>query len=128
MMRTVQLALAQRVGVSMVGRARHRAARARPRLASAPHTVMVAIRAAAAQWRGVGIQRAAKHAALPLAVLLHGSAAHARVLVGMVVRAEARAATQRVGMAMLAALVHLAPRAAARLALALSLRRPYTPI
>ena len=44
------------------------------------------------------------------------------------VRAEARAATQRVGMAMLTALVHLAPLAAARLALALPLRRPYTPI
>ena len=121
MMRTVQLALAQRVGVSMVGRARHRAARARPRLAGAPHAMVVAIRAATAQRRGVSIQRAAEHAALPLAVLLHGSAAHARVLVGMVVHAEALAATQRVGMAMLAALVHLASLAAARVALALPL-------
>ena len=59
-----------------------------------PHAVVVAVQAAAAKRRGVGVEAAAPHVALALAVLLDASAANARVLVGVVVAAEALAAAE----------------------------------
>ena len=51
-------------------------------------------RGAGAQRRGVSVEGAAPRTALPLPVLLDASAAHARVLVRMVVPAEALPTTQ----------------------------------
>jgi len=97
MVRAKALAPTQRLGVRVLGRAGDRAAHTRLRLSSTAHTVVVAEGAAAAQRRGVGVERAAPHAALALAVLLDARAANACVLIGVVVCAEAPAAAQRLG-------------------------------
>ena len=108
----------------MLTGARHRAAHSKLGEPCATNTVMVAERAATAQWRSVGVARATPHFALPLAMLSYAGAPHARVLVRVVVAAEALTAPKRGRDGIRARSMHLAPLAEPRCAFALPLRRP----
>ena len=95
MVRAEGAALAERLGVTVLRRAGDRAPRPAQRVPGAAHAMVVAEEAAAAQRRGVSVAGAAPDVTAALAVLLDAGAAHARVLVGMVVAAVELATPQR---------------------------------
>ena len=91
----VQLAVAQRLRVHVLGGARHGAARAGLRQPHAAHAVVVAVGAAATERGGIGIAATAPHSASALAVLALPCALHPGELVGVMVAAVPLAAAQR---------------------------------
>ena len=88
-MHAKSLTLSQRRGMLVLRRAGYCAALACLRKPGAAHTMVVAVRATAAQRCGVGIARAAPHVASALTVLLHASAADTCVLVRVVMTTKA---------------------------------------
>ena len=122
--RAVLRSVAQWLCMRMLRRARYTAAQAPECAPSAPHTVVMAERAAATQRCSVFVEHGTPDTTLAASLLADAGATHTRLQAHVVVRTEALATAQRLGIAMTAALMHSAARTCTRHALALALEHP----